>query len=161
MSLIRVILKILRKKLLKQSEFKKHCLLFSAILGLTTGYRHVAGSSSGAIANPSYRGVRGTLNLSWFNTLPLVWWGVIIRSRHLTMGQNDEGSCSSPVVKVSDHGRHVVSSSPVPLKTRRVRERCKLNLSRDQNVLPLVWCDVVVWRGRDASSGVVLSLDHG
>ncbi|GFX86123.1 hypothetical protein TNCV_2341921 [Trichonephila clavipes] len=24
----------------------------------------------------------------------------------------------SPVVKVSDHGRHVVSTSPVPLKTR-------------------------------------------
>ncbi|GFT72637.1 transposable element Tcb2 transposase [Trichonephila clavipes] len=27
--------------------------------------------------------------------------------------------CGSPVVKVSDHGRHVTSSSPVPLKTRR------------------------------------------
>ncbi|GFW75798.1 hypothetical protein TNCV_4429811 [Trichonephila clavipes] len=28
--------------------------------------------------------------------------------------------CSSPVFKVSDHGRHVMISSPVPLKTRRV-----------------------------------------
>ncbi|GFX22093.1 hypothetical protein TNCV_3054491 [Trichonephila clavipes] len=27
--------------------------------------------------------------------------------------------CGGPVVKVSDHGRHVMSSSPVPLKTRR------------------------------------------
>ncbi|GFW01170.1 uncharacterized protein TNCV_1764071 [Trichonephila clavipes] len=41
--------------------------------------------------------------------------------------------CVSPVVKVSDHGRHVLSSSPVPLKARRVEERCQeLNLSRTQ-----------------------------
>ncbi|GFX96478.1 calsyntenin-1 [Trichonephila clavipes] len=38
--------------------------------------------------------------------------------------------CGSPVVKVSDHGRHVRSSCPVPLKTRRVGQRCTLNLSR-------------------------------
>ncbi|GFV48138.1 hypothetical protein TNCV_3554171 [Trichonephila clavipes] len=42
------------------------------------------------------------------------------------------GECSSPVVKVSNHGRHVMSSSPVPLKTRRVGQRCMLNLSRAQ-----------------------------
>ncbi|GFS75578.1 hypothetical protein TNCV_3425231 [Trichonephila clavipes] len=47
--------------------------------------------------------------------------------------------CDSPVVKVSDHGRHVMSSSPVLLKTRRVRERCTLNLSRAQTSSPLVW----------------------
>ncbi|GFX17068.1 hypothetical protein TNCV_4265941 [Trichonephila clavipes] len=29
-----------------------------------------------------------------------------------------------------DHGRHVMSSSPVPLKTRRIGQRCTLNLSR-------------------------------
>ncbi|GFT89799.1 hypothetical protein TNCV_1665601 [Trichonephila clavipes] len=40
--------------------------------------------------------------------------------------------CGSPVVKVSDHGRHVMSSSPLPLKTRRVGQRCTLNLSRAQ-----------------------------
>ncbi|GFW37474.1 hypothetical protein TNCV_860811 [Trichonephila clavipes] len=28
--------------------------------------------------------------------------------------------CGSPVVKVSDHGKYVMSSSPVPLKTRRL-----------------------------------------
>ncbi|GFT06048.1 hypothetical protein TNCV_1594801 [Trichonephila clavipes] len=28
--------------------------------------------------------------------------------------------CGSPVNKVSDHERHVMSSSPVPLKTRRI-----------------------------------------
>ncbi|GFV15649.1 hypothetical protein TNCV_1690611 [Trichonephila clavipes] len=35
-----------------------------------------------------------------------------------------EQGCGSPVVKVSDHDRHVMSSSPVPLKTRRVGQRC-------------------------------------
>ncbi|GFS89448.1 hypothetical protein TNCV_1809631 [Trichonephila clavipes] len=43
--------------------------------------------------------------------------------------------CGSPVVKVSDHGR---SSSPVPLKTHRVRERCTFNLSRAQTFSR--WC---------------------
>ncbi|GFU42450.1 hypothetical protein TNCV_4555811 [Trichonephila clavipes] len=40
---------------------------------------------------------------------------------------HDRG-CDSPVVKVSDHGRNVMCSSPIPLKACRVR--CKLNLSR-------------------------------
>ncbi|GFX04978.1 hypothetical protein TNCV_2249611 [Trichonephila clavipes] len=38
--------------------------------------------------------------------------------------------CGSPVVKVSDHGMHVMISSPVPLKTHRVGKICTLNLSR-------------------------------
>ncbi|GFX83823.1 hypothetical protein TNCV_350871 [Trichonephila clavipes] len=42
----------------------------------------------------------------------------------------DLRGCGSPVVKVSNHGRHVMSSIPVPLKTRRVGQRCTLNLSR-------------------------------
>ncbi|GFU98058.1 uncharacterized protein TNCV_233331 [Trichonephila clavipes] len=52
--------------------------------------------------------------------------------------------CGSPVVKISDHGRHVMSSSLVPLKTRRVGERCTLNLSRAQTSSH--WCSVVVRR---------------
>ncbi|GFX53636.1 uncharacterized protein TNCV_1185641 [Trichonephila clavipes] len=44
------------------------------------------------------------------------------------------------------------SSSPVPLKTRRVGQRCTLNLSRAQTSSH--WCGVVVRRG-DASSDVV------
>ncbi|GFU76951.1 hypothetical protein TNCV_4521071 [Trichonephila clavipes] len=63
--------------------------------------------------------------------------------------------CGSLVVKVSDQGRHVMSSStnkPVPLKTRRVGQRCTLNLSRVETTS--LWCGVVVKRG-DASSGVV------
>ncbi|GFU51908.1 uncharacterized protein TNCV_3734141 [Trichonephila clavipes] len=58
----------------------------------------------------------------------------------------------SPVVKISDHGRHIVSSNTVPLKTRRVGQRCTLNLSRAETSSR--WCDVVVRRG-GASSGVV------
>ncbi|GFX17093.1 uncharacterized protein TNCV_4266191 [Trichonephila clavipes] len=58
----------------------------------------------------------------------------------------------SLVVKVSDPGWHVTSSSPVPLKTRRVGQRCTLNLSRAQKCFR--WFGVVVRRG-GASSGVV------
>ncbi|GFW02465.1 uncharacterized protein TNCV_2454811 [Trichonephila clavipes] len=63
-----------------------------------------------------------------------------------------EEGCGSPVVKVSDHGRHFMSSSLVPLKTHRVGQRCMLNLSRAQTSSR--WCFVVVRRGGD-SSGVV------
>ncbi|GFW82948.1 uncharacterized protein TNCV_1078201 [Trichonephila clavipes] len=56
----------------------------------------------------------------------------------------DEG-CGSPVGKVLNHGRHVMSSSPVPLKTRRVGQRCTLNLPRAETSSR--WCGVVVWRG--------------
>ncbi|GFW91677.1 uncharacterized protein TNCV_4500961 [Trichonephila clavipes] len=53
--------------------------------------------------------------------------------------------CGSPVVKVSNHGRHVMSSIPVPLKTRRVGQRCTLNLSRAETSSR--WYGVVVRRG--------------
>ncbi|GFY24246.1 uncharacterized protein TNCV_1012951 [Trichonephila clavipes] len=63
------------------------------------------------------------------------------------------GAAASPVVKVSDHGRHVMSSSPVPLKTRRVGQRCTVNMSRAETSSR--WCGVLVWRRGGASSGVV------
>ncbi|GFU46235.1 uncharacterized protein TNCV_2155661 [Trichonephila clavipes] len=66
--------------------------------------------------------------------------------------------CGSPVVKVSDDGRHVVSSSKVPLKTRRVGEPCMLNLSRAQTSSR--WCGVVVRKGIPAQVSSS-SLDHG
>ncbi|GFW15985.1 uncharacterized protein TNCV_4432581 [Trichonephila clavipes] len=47
-------------------------------------------------------------------------------------------------ITVSDHDRHVMSSSPVPLRTRRVGERCALNLPRVQTSSR--WCGVVVRR---------------
>ncbi|GFV56273.1 uncharacterized protein TNCV_106291 [Trichonephila clavipes] len=53
--------------------------------------------------------------------------------------------CGSPEVRVSDHGRRVMSSSPVPLKTRQVGQRCTLNMSRAETSFR--WCGVVVRRG--------------
>ncbi|GFX18479.1 uncharacterized protein TNCV_3370521 [Trichonephila clavipes] len=46
----------------------------------------------------------------------------------------------------------VTSSSPVPLNTRRVGQRCTLNLSRAETSSR--WCGVLIRRG-GASSGVV------
>ncbi|GFT37135.1 hypothetical protein TNCV_1126161 [Trichonephila clavipes] len=43
-----------------------------------------------------------------------------------------DGGRGSLVVKVSDRGWHVTSSSLVPLETRLVGKRCMLNLSRAQ-----------------------------
>ncbi|GFV48468.1 uncharacterized protein TNCV_4587381 [Trichonephila clavipes] len=63
---------------------------------------------------------------------------------HFFFWEHLEG-CGSPVVKVSNHGRHVMSSIPVPLKTRCVGQRCTLNLSRAET--PSRWCGVVVRRG--------------
>ncbi|GFT73527.1 uncharacterized protein TNCV_4021351 [Trichonephila clavipes] len=68
----------------------------------------------------------------------------VVQSAILISGPLFEG-CRSPVVKVSDHGRHVMSSSPVPLKIRRVGQRCMLNLSRAETSTR--WCGVVVRRG--------------
>ncbi|GFU08168.1 uncharacterized protein TNCV_3766191 [Trichonephila clavipes] len=65
-----------------------------------------------------------------------------------------KSGCGSPVVKVSDHGRLAMNSSPVPQKTRRVGGvRYTLNLSRAQTSFR--WGGVIVKRG-DASSDVVL-----
>ncbi|GFW80200.1 uncharacterized protein TNCV_461081 [Trichonephila clavipes] len=53
----------------------------------------------------------------------------------------------------------VTSSSPVPLKTRRVGQRCTLNLSRAQTSSR--WCGVVVRRGGCQLRCRPLLLDHG
>ncbi|GFT19616.1 uncharacterized protein TNCV_2534911 [Trichonephila clavipes] len=67
--------------------------------------------------------------------------------KKLELGMSEKAlwGCGSPVVKVSNHGRHVMSSIPVPLKTRRVGKRCMLNLSRAETSSR--WCGVVVRRG--------------
>ncbi|GFV00268.1 uncharacterized protein TNCV_729891 [Trichonephila clavipes] len=56
--------------------------------------------------------------------------------------------------------RNVLSffSSPVPLKTRRVGQRCTLNLSRAETSSR--WCGVIVRRGVSAQWSFT-SLDHG
>ncbi|GFV74794.1 hypothetical protein TNCV_1040321 [Trichonephila clavipes] len=65
-----------------------------------------------------------------------------------------QGCCSS-VVKVPDHGRHVMGSILVPLKTHHEGERCTLNLWRAQT--SSLWCGVVIRRrGWGDSLGVVL-----
>ncbi|GFW71487.1 uncharacterized protein TNCV_3460131 [Trichonephila clavipes] len=66
--------------------------------------------------------------------------------------------CGSPVVKVSNHGRHVMSSIPVPLKTRRVGQRCTLNMSRAETSSR--WCGMVV-RERVPAQVSSTSLDNG
>ncbi|GFT43431.1 uncharacterized protein TNCV_814851 [Trichonephila clavipes] len=52
----------------------------------------------------------------------------------------------------------ITSSSPVPLKTHRVGQRCKLSLSRAETFSR--WCGVVVRRGVPAQVSST-SLDHG
>ncbi|GFU95810.1 uncharacterized protein TNCV_4904021 [Trichonephila clavipes] len=52
-----------------------------------------------------------------------------------------------------------MSSSPVPLKTRHVGQRCMLNLSRTET--PSRWCGVVVRRGEIPVQVSSTSLDHG
>ncbi|GFT65969.1 hypothetical protein TNCV_375461 [Trichonephila clavipes] len=62
------------------------------------------------------------------------------------------------MVTVSDQGRHDMSSSLVPIKTRRVGARCTLNMSRAET--PSRWCSVVV-RRRVPAQVSSSSLDHG
>ncbi|GFX80814.1 transposable element Tcb2 transposase [Trichonephila clavipes] len=57
---------------------------------------------------------------------------------HLETNSRSHCARGSLVVKVSDRGWHVMSSSPVPLKSRRVEELCTLNLSRAQTSSR--WC---------------------
>ncbi|GFS94509.1 hypothetical protein TNCV_2015191 [Trichonephila clavipes] len=79
------------------------------------------------------------------------------RGRHLSLPSLQTSTPNQrlryPVVKESDPGRHAMSSSPIPLKTRRVGERCTLNLSRA--LTSSRWWSGVVRRG-GASAGVVL-----
>ncbi|GFU82407.1 uncharacterized protein TNCV_2462901 [Trichonephila clavipes] len=53
----------------------------------------------------------------------------------------------------------VTSSSPIPLKTHRVGQRCTINLSRAETSSR--WCDVVVRRGGVPAQVSSTSLDHG
>ncbi|GFV68691.1 uncharacterized protein TNCV_2170621 [Trichonephila clavipes] len=82
---------------------------------------------------------------------------------HLGQGWRTSGTCAingmrhnilgTPVIKaaVAEWYRYrtvacfVTGSSPVPLKTRRVGQRCTLNLSRAETSSR--WCGVVVRRG--------------
>ncbi|GFV35306.1 uncharacterized protein TNCV_3203381 [Trichonephila clavipes] len=74
------------------------------------------------------------------------------RPRHLTVVQNDVVAAVAEWYRYRTVACFVTGSSPVPLKTRRVGQRCTLNLSRTETSSR--WCGVVVRKG-GASSGVV------
>ncbi|GFU34104.1 uncharacterized protein TNCV_3199081 [Trichonephila clavipes] len=77
---------------------------------------------------------------------------------HILILDSDPHCRHMPVAAVAEWYRYrtvtcfVTGSRPVPLKTRRVGQRCTLNLSRAETSSR--WCGVVVRRG-GASSGVV------
>ncbi|GFU73557.1 uncharacterized protein TNCV_3359971 [Trichonephila clavipes] len=116
------------------SNSRPYCRGFKAAVAEWSKYRIVAGlvtSSSPVVLKTRRVGQRCILNLSRAQTSSR-WFGV-----------EKLGGCGSTVVKVSDHGRHVRSLIPVPLKTHRVGERFTLNLSRAEtssrceNFIPL------------------------
>ncbi|GFV01485.1 transposable element Tcb1 transposase [Trichonephila clavipes] len=74
-------------------------------------------------------------------------------SRHWQRFQDDGVAAVAEWYRYRTVACLVMSSSSVPLKTRRVGQRCTLNLSRGETSSR--WCGVVVSRGRGASSGVV------
>ncbi|PRD36183.1 UNVERIFIED_CONTAM: CdGAPr [Trichonephila clavipes] len=65
----------------------------------------------------------------WDSSLVNVWKSLVIKYHNLSkflklqLSQNEIRVCGSSAVKVSDHGRYVMSSSPVPQKTHRVGKR--------------------------------------
>ncbi|GFX98512.1 uncharacterized protein TNCV_1500901 [Trichonephila clavipes] len=86
-------------------------------------------------------------------------YSVVAQTPHMDMSSlNALLTTKAEVAAVAEWYRYrtvacrVTSSSPVPLKTRRVGQRCTLNLSRAQTSSR--WCGVVVRRG-GASSGVI------
>ncbi|GFU58451.1 uncharacterized protein TNCV_1368831 [Trichonephila clavipes] len=84
---------------------------------------------------------------------------VMSSSRSATEGSPSITKDHYDVAAVAEWSRYhwiaaglVTSSSPVPLKTHRVGQRCTLNLSRAETSSR--WCGAVVRRGI-ASSGVI------
>ncbi|GFV24527.1 uncharacterized protein TNCV_814111 [Trichonephila clavipes] len=72
--------------------------------------------------------------------------------------RGDDAFLASPI-KYRTVACLVTNSSPVPLKTRRVGQRCTLNLSRAE--MSSRWCGVVVRRGGVPAQVSSTSLDHG
>ncbi|GFU47808.1 uncharacterized protein TNCV_4465501 [Trichonephila clavipes] len=109
---------------------------------------------------------RVQINLTWRNPPAYHWYAAMSpglslqskRSRALQTALLSLRSGPLCVAAVAEWYRYrtvacfVTGSSPVPLKTHRVGQRCTLNLSRAETSSR--WCGVVVRRG-GASSGVV------
>ncbi|GFW50847.1 uncharacterized protein TNCV_3591291 [Trichonephila clavipes] len=94
---------------------------------------------------------------NWTSRLDYIRFAVV-RERYRGLTQQSSVSHNCCVAAVAEWYRYltvacfVTGSSPVPLKTRRVGQRCTLNLSRAETSSR--WCGGVVRRG-GASSGVV------
>ncbi|GFW17628.1 hypothetical protein TNCV_2651851 [Trichonephila clavipes] len=76
-----------------------------------------------------------SIQLNHYGRFPSLHYGIDIHHQHLSQNFYGRGSL---VVKASDHGWRVMSSSPVLLKIRRVGQRCTLNLSRAET--SSLWC---------------------
>ncbi|GFU80732.1 uncharacterized protein TNCV_514591 [Trichonephila clavipes] len=117
-------------------------------------YRIVAGlvTSSSPVPLKTHRaGQRRTLNLSRAE-MSSRWCGVVVRRATRGLLATDHVAAVAEWYRYRIVACLVTSSIPVPLKTRRVGQRCTLNLSRAETSSR--WCGVVVRRG-GASSGVV------
>ncbi|GFV67582.1 uncharacterized protein TNCV_4622621 [Trichonephila clavipes] len=107
---------------------------------------------------------------------PLMWCSILERGCKLRSRSRQYPSCCfigrcyynslfTLVATVAEWSRYrivadrVTSSSPVPLKTRLVGQRCTLNLLRAQTSSRL--CGVVVRRGGASSQVSSTSLDNG
>ncbi|GFV51755.1 hypothetical protein TNCV_1321111 [Trichonephila clavipes] len=120
------------------------------------------------ISGPGHRGSTGHLDTGGLKFMALenrmhvksVESSNVLLLMRCVSGVNfvSRGGCGSLVVKVSDRSWHVMSSSPVSLKTLREGKRCALNPSRAKTSSR--WRGVVVSRGVPAQMSSS-SLDHG
>ncbi|GFV11680.1 hypothetical protein TNCV_976691 [Trichonephila clavipes] len=87
------------------------------------------------------------VKLSRLKVLALAWCGCLeseISIPAVVQNYETDPGFGNLVIKVSDRGWYIMSSSPVLLKNRRLEEPCTLNLSRTQTSSR--WCGVVVRR---------------
>ncbi|GFV92088.1 uncharacterized protein TNCV_1895241 [Trichonephila clavipes] len=104
----------------------------SQVRTLTTGY-------------PVYLYVINVFKLIWLYRI----WGA---STGVVQSDENDTAAVAEWYRYRTVASFVTGSSPVPLKTRRVGQRCTLNLSRAETSSR--WCGVVVRRG-GASSGAI------
>ncbi|GFV58788.1 uncharacterized protein TNCV_3731261 [Trichonephila clavipes] len=87
------------------------------------------------------------------------WYQLKCHPRHLTVVRNSRVAAVAEWYRYRAVACLVTSSSQVPLKTRRVGQRCTLNLSSAETFSR--WCGVVFRRGGVPAQVSSTSLDHG
>ncbi|GFU73107.1 uncharacterized protein TNCV_1353981 [Trichonephila clavipes] len=119
-----------------------------------------------AASGEIWKGVHGCQISAYdMREIGIAKWSEFIESdKNYNVLGGDISEKQSPMVAFSHPGYRIVagfvtSSSPVPLKTRRVGQRCMLNLSRAETSSR--WCGVVVKRGGVPAQVSSTSLDHG